>query len=135
MEFWPANPGIFPSERSVLVVSAEAYVCAIAVADFDGLVFRERNRASGTNPETPLKGHGILDSVQTGLSAEPEVCIQGNPQPRLEIVTQVPLKCANRLLGLYLAVGEIPIAGEKFGIRREKPGPCIAIQNSVSRAL
>src|ERR1700739_2758872 len=123
MEFWTPNPGILPSERNVLVISAVTYVCAIAVADFDGLVFRERNRTSGADPGTSLKSRRILDSVQTGLSAEPEVRIQGNPQARLEVVTQVPLKCADRLLGLFLNVGGIDVAREKLLIRREKPDP------------
>ena len=38
---WPTQPGVLPRYGNVLIVSAENNICAVAIADFDRLVFAD----------------------------------------------------------------------------------------------
>src|SRR5580704_18248957 len=120
--FRPANPRILPTNRNVLIIPAVADVRAVVVADFHGLMFRDRNRRSYASTRIPLHGVQIRDAAQAGLPAVPEIPVQRDPQPRFDVVAEMPFKCAYWSLGLCLRPGEELIVRKEFLIRREKPG-------------
>ena len=70
--FRPANPGVPPRERNVLIVSAVVDVRAVVVTDLQRLMFGDGNRGCGPDARVRLFRFWIWDSVQTGLASVPE---------------------------------------------------------------
>jgi hypothetical protein len=85
-----------------LIVSAEAHIGAVGVTELYRLVFRERQGGGCANTRAGLASSEILYPAQAGGTAEPEIAVQGEPEPWLEIVTQMALDGADRFLRLRL---------------------------------
>ena len=94
------QPGVLPSNGDVLVVAAVPYVGSIAVAEFQRLVFADRNRDGAAEAGIRLPRERVLDAAHSCFSAEPEIPVERGPQPRLEAVAQVSFKGADWVLRL-----------------------------------
>src|SRR5271157_3540716 len=119
--FRPAQPGILPRSRDVLVVAAEPDVGAVAVGEFQSLVFGYWHRDCASQPGVHQTGEGILHTVHTRCTAEPKIAIERSPEPRLEIVAQVPFQSPNWLLRLRPGARKEDVARKELGIRGEEP--------------
>src|SRR5579864_2286862 len=89
------EPGVLPSHGNILVIPTVPDVGTVAVAELQRLVLADRYGYGGSDPGVFLLSAGALDAIQTGLAPEPEIPVKGSPKPRLYIVAQVSLKCAN----------------------------------------
>ena len=87
-----SQPRVLPRSRDALVVAAEPDVGAIVLAELQRLVFRNRNRDGASQAGVRLLCERVLNSVHTGLPAEPVIPVKRSSQPRLEVVAQVPFK-------------------------------------------
>src|SRR5208283_1641734 len=83
--FWLANPRPLPRDRDALVVPANPNVRAIAVAQFDILVFVQLERSQESDARADLVGSLIRHAIQAGGSPEPEIAVQRYPGPRLPV--------------------------------------------------
>ena len=61
-------------------------------------MFRERQGGRSANSRARLASSEILYPAQAGYTAEPEIAVQGEPEPWLEIVTQMALEGADWFL-------------------------------------
>src|SRR5207253_8197871 len=85
-----------------LIVSAETHVGAVGVTEFYRLVFREGQGGRYADARAGLARGKILYPAQAGGTAEPEIAVQGEPKPWLEIVAQMALEGADWFLRLGL---------------------------------
>lgn len=65
-----------PGNGDILVVAAEADVGAVAVADLDGMVAREAERACASEARADLLGGEVSDTAQAGDAAPPEITVK-----------------------------------------------------------
>ena len=78
-----------------MIVSTEAHIGAVGITDFYGLVFPEGQRGRYANARAGLASSEILYPAEAGGTAEPEIAVQGDPKPWLEIVTEMAFKGAD----------------------------------------
>src|SRR3984957_16932548 len=96
----PADPGILPRYRDVLIVPAEQKIDTVAITDFQGLMFAQPVGACHSHTGARLQGFQVLNPVQARDSAKPEVTVEREPQLRLHIIAQVSLEGADGSLRL-----------------------------------
>src|SRR5271169_4372174 len=96
----PSQPAILPSHRYVLVVAAKLDVGPVAIAELQGLVLANRDRGRASEARVLLSGKWVFYAAHGRGPADPEITIERDPEPLLEVVTQVSLEGSHRLLRL-----------------------------------
>ena len=129
------EPGVLPSHRDVLVIPTVPDVGTVAVAELQRLVPADPYGDGSSDAGVFLLGAGVLDAIQTGLAAQPEIPVKRSPKPRLHIVAQVSFKCANGFFRLSGHAKVELVARKEFGIRSEEPRCSICIEKPVPPAL
>jgi hypothetical protein len=77
--FWLADPRVLPSERDILIVSAESNICSVAIANFYRLALADRKGRRPSYSRGGLLRLQILNAAQTGNSTRPEIAVQRYP--------------------------------------------------------
>src|SRR5271157_1655722 len=134
--FRPAQPGILPRRRDILVVSPKLNIGAVAVGEFQSLVFADWHRDCAPYAGVRLIGDRVLYTVHTCCPAEPEIAIERGPQPLLlEVVAQVPFEGPNWALRLVSGARKEGVARKEFGIRGEEPHSEVPIEYPFAPTL
>ena len=123
-----AQPGVLPSNRDVLVVAAIPYVGAIAVAEFQRLMFRNWDRKCGAKPGICLPRQRVWYAIQAGFPAEPEISVERNPQAGLEAAAQMTLHSPDWVLRLGAGARIVDVTRPKVGIGGEEPHSEVSIE-------
>src|SRR5271157_2586808 len=134
--FRPAQPGILPRRRDILVVSPKLNIGAVAVGEFQSLVFADWHLDCAPYAGVRLIGDRVLYTVHTCCPAEPEIAIERGPQPLLlEVVAQVPFEGPNWALRLVSGARKEGVARKEFGIRGEEPHSEVPIEYPFAPTL
>src|SRR5271157_6016552 len=127
--FRPAQPGILPRRRDILVVPSKPDVGASAVAEFQSLVLGDGNREGAADAGVHLTGGGILYTVLTCCPAEPEITVERRPHTGLcKVIAQVPFQGPNWLLRLRIGARKEGVVRKEFGIGSEEPHSEVPIE-------
>src|SRR5277367_3437650 len=126
------HPGVLPRNLDVLIIAAKPDIGAIAVGEFQSLMTGEGDRDGASDARARLTGKWILHAVQTRLSAEPVIAIKRCPEPRFEVVAQVPLKRTNRILRLGMGARSVHVARKEIGIRGKEPHSRVSVENPIA---
>ena len=95
------EPGILPCGGKIVIISPVQNISATTVTDLDSLMISNRHRGSNTNAGSLLSCEWISYTVVRRLATIPKVAIDRQPEPPpLDVITQVTLNSANRLLRL-----------------------------------
>ena len=124
-----------PGDGDVLVVSAEADVGAVAIAEFQRLMLGDPDGTGGSDTRVRLFGNRVFNAVDAGDSSKPIVAVERDPVARLEVVTQVAFEGSDGLLGLGPGAGIVGIARPEIMIGGEEPDSGVAIENPFAEAL
>src|SRR5271157_608884 len=134
--FRPAQPGILPRRRDILVVSPKLNIGAVAVGEFQSLVFADWHRDCAPDAGVRLIGDRVLYTVHTCCPAEPEIAIERGPQPLLlEVVAQVPFEGPNWALRLVSGARKEGVVRKELGIGSEEPHSEVPIEYPFAPAL
>jgi len=131
----PAQPGILPRRREVLVVAAIPDVDALAVAEFQGLVLGYWDRACASDARTDLAAGRVLYTVETCRPAEPEIAVERKPEPLLYIVAEVPFEGPDGFLRLGIGARKRSVVREELWIRGEKRDRQVPVEHPVAPAF
>jgi len=131
----PAQPGILPCRRDVLIVAAKPDVVATAVAEFQGLVLGDGDRDCASEAGVGLTGGRVLYAVQTCCPAVPEIAVERKPEPRLHIVAEVPFEGPNGFLRLGIGARKRSVVREELWIRGEKRDRQVPVEHPVAPAF
>src|SRR5271157_1762 len=132
--FRPAQPGILPRRRDILVVSPKLNIGAVAVGEFQSLVFADWHRDCAPDAGVRLIGDRVLYTVHTCCPAEPEIAIERGPQPLLlEVVAQVPFEGPNWALRLVSGARKEGVVRKELGIGSEEPHSEVPIEYPFAR--
>src|SRR5262245_49819986 len=82
-----AHPRVLPSEGDILKVPPVSDVSAVAITDFDGLMFAYGDRGGSPDPRVSLKRARVLHTIEACGATDPIVAIERHPQSRPEVVT------------------------------------------------
>src|SRR5271157_4084211 len=126
--FRPAQPGILPRSRDVLVVPSILNIGPSAVGEFQRLVLGDGDRDGAPDAGARQICERVLYTVHTCCPAEPEIAVERSPHPRLEVVAQVPFKGPNWALRLVSGARKEGIARKELGVRGEEPHPEVPIE-------
>src|SRR5882762_6294909 len=129
------QPGILPTHRDILKVTAIPDVGAIAVAEFHGLVLARGNRDCDADTGALLKTVPGLHAVQSCTPTEPEIAVERGPKPGLHIVTQVSFEGTHGALRLGPGAGKERVAGKVVAISGEEPHAHVRIQHPIAPAF
>ena len=69
-----------------MVIATEPDIRTVGIADLERLVFADREGYRRPYSRAPLDAVGRWLTIEAGPSSEPEVAIDGYPEPWLEIV-------------------------------------------------
>jgi hypothetical protein len=83
-------------------------------------MLRNGDRDCCSDAGVRLFGERILHTVHSCFPPEPEIAVDRGPEPRFEIVAQVPFNGPNWALRLGPGALKVDIARPEFGIRGEE---------------
>jgi hypothetical protein len=89
----------------VAIASAVPDIRAVTITELQGLMLAHRNRSSETYARIPLHRAWVWYTIHAGDATEPIIAIQRDPQPRLEIITEMALEGTNGTLRLRVNPG------------------------------
>jgi len=94
------QPRVLPPDTNVLVVASIPDIGAVAITKFQRLVFCNSNCTGTPEARVLLSGERVFDTSHARSPSNPEIAVQRDPDPRLEVVAQVSFKGSHRLLRL-----------------------------------
>src|SRR3954469_4076675 len=105
---WPSQPCVLPCNRRDLKVSSKADVRAATVAEFHRLMFAlwYRDRQCHSNAGVFLQRLGVLNPIDAGPTANPEIAVQRCPQSPLEVIAKMTLERCDWSLRLRIGAGK-----------------------------
>src|SRR5271157_186380 len=133
--FRPAQPGILPRSRDILVVPSKLNIGAVAVGEFQRLVLGDGDRDCAPDAGARQICEWVLHTVHTRCPAEPEIAIERGPQTGglLKVIAQVPFQGPNWLLRLRIGARKEGVVRKEFGIGSEEPHSKIPIEYPSAR--
>ena len=92
-----------------------------------------RPRSTATPPSRSGSRHRtsrtLRGAVHARPSSVPEVAVERDPEPRLQVVAEVGLEGPDRLLGLGLGPWDVRVAREELGIPRVQPHRRVSVEH------
>src|SRR5271157_143771 len=128
--FRPAQPGILPRSRDILIVPSKLNIGAVAVGEFQRLVLGDGDRDCAPDAGVRQICDRVLHTVHACCPAEPEIAIERGPQTGglLKVIAQVPFQGPNWALRLVSGARKEDVARKELGIRGEEPHSKIPIE-------
>ncbi len=104
-----------------MVIPADAHNSSVAIAEFQRLMFVQRDRSSDAEARVGLERPHSDRSVSIDFPAIPIVGIEREPEPRLEVVAEMTLDSGERILRLGVRAREFGVVRKEFVIFSEEP--------------
>jgi hypothetical protein len=73
---WSTQPGILPSNGSVLEIPTIFDVRSVAIAEFEELMPCQRDRSRCADTGIPLGCGGVQNPIETRATAEPKITVE-----------------------------------------------------------